>query len=186
MIAIGDSHTFVFKDTCPVVHIDNPTAHNIAKHDDLISESLYRTMIHLFSFGEIDCRIHFWYQHKKTNTPLMDLIENTVMRYIHYILNKPKFKIYVLSVPPAGNQGNRFKYPYYASTMNRRYIYYAFNLVLESKCVQYNIPFINYYQDAIDNRMNRKPEFVKDDVHLNKQIVPFILRRVENEKTHKG
>lgn len=182
LIAIGDSHIWVFKEFCDVFHIDNPTAHNIFNHQDKIAKALRKDEINLFSFGDLDCRVHIYNQHKKTNTSIIELLHRTVQRYINFVLlYSNDYEIKILSLPPCGTQGNRFNKEHYADYRTMKYIYFVFNQVLEAKCIECNISFINYYFDAVDNTMDRKKELIKDEVHLNKKILPFILRRI-NEK----
>ena len=180
LIIIGDSHVWAFKDHYKTLWIDKPTAHNIHKYEDVIYDNLVDG-INLFLFGEIDCRIHFWYQHKKTNNYIMDLIFTTIKRYLDFLLKIDK-KIGVISISPPGNQLNIFNYPYYASYDQMKYIYNCFNTVLKIECMGYNIPFINYYQDVIDDNLDRKKEFIADDCHLNEKIIPFFKRRLNEKK----
>jgi hypothetical protein len=178
LIVIGDSHTWVFKGYCEVVHIDNPTAHNIHNHQDAIEKALKKDDINLFSFGDLDCRVHLYNIHKKTGIPLSKLMHNTVERFLCFILHYPEYDIRVLSLPPCGTQENRFNKEYYANYVTRKYIYFQFNHILESACVLCDIPFINYYYDVVNQNMDRRPELVADDILLNKKALPYILERL--------
>jgi hypothetical protein len=182
LIVIGDSHTWVFKGYCKVVHIDNPTAHNIHNHKEKIEGALKKNDINIFSFGDIDCRVHFWNLANTYNFPVITLIQITVSRFLRFVIKYPKYDIRILSLPPCGTQNNRFKKEFYASYIIRKYIYFMYNQELESQCLTYHIPFINYYYDVIDENMDRREELIADECHLNKKALPFILRRIENEE----
>lgn len=182
LIVIGDSHTWVFKGFCDILHIDNPTAYNIHNHRDKIEKALRKDELNLFSFGDIDCRVHIYNQHKKTGKSINLLIHKTVQRYINFVLYYSNdYKIKILSLPPCGTQGNRFNKEYYADYRTMKYIYFIFNCILEAKCLECNLSFVNYYLDAVNEKMDRKKEMIADEAHLNKKILPFILRRIDEE-----
>lgn len=178
LIVIGDSHTWVFRGFCEVVHLHNPTAHNIHNHQDAIEEALKEDDINLFSFGDLDCRVHFYNVHKKTGVPIIKLMHNTIERFLCFVMSYPEYDIRVLCLPPCGTQGNRFNKEYYANYTLRKYIYFQYNHILEFACTKCDILFVNYYFDVVDETMNRRPELVYDECHLNKKALPFILGRI--------
>lgn len=81
-------------------------------------------------FGEIDCRIHIFYQHKKSNgsLSLSELIDRTVSSY-GSVLGEVRalgIQLHVYGVPPAAKQENVYNYPDYAppevrSEINRQH-----------------------------------------------------------------
>jgi hypothetical protein len=184
MIIIGDSHTWMFKNLCATYHISNPTAHNIHKHDKIIRERLRKDELNAFIFGDIDCRIHFYHQCKKQKRSLFQLIQETVDRYIDYVrkIICENYVIIIIGVPPAGVQENRFGYQHYASYKLRKKIYIHFNTVLKKECTYHNILFIDYFNDVTDRQMDRKQEYVADEVHLNQKAAEIVIRKIQNEK----
>jgi hypothetical protein len=184
MIAIGDSHTWVFKSKCDIYHISNPTAHNIRKHDLAIRNVIRKKEENIFSFGEIDCRIHLYRQSIKQDKEIVELAHETIDRYTDYVyeLMQDGYDIYIMSVPPAGTQSNHFKYNDYASYGHRKLINFMFNMELERTCTLKQIHYIDYYFKVCDGKMGRKIDYVEDDVHLNSKVADVVMEIMENEK----
>ena len=119
MIIIGDSHALMF--TNNGIHCGPRTAHRLLEnHDKFVHlfEHLKHQPVKMGSiFGEIDCRIHLWYQSKRNNFNIFTMIRNTVGHYIEYVnfLRNEGFDIhFILEVPPAAEEENIYKYEFYA------------------------------------------------------------------------
>lgn len=179
MIVIGDSHVDAYKDFCDVVHIDKPTAYNIYKHDIKIRKSLKTLKTNLFIFGEIDCRIHIFYQCKKTGISGITLIENTINKYLDYVSTINRYyHIAVLNIPPAGTQENYYNYTFYAPYETRKFYCKYFNEFLEKQCKLSNILYYSNYYEIIDENFDRKSEFIEDDVHVNFKAAKIIIDKI--------
>jgi hypothetical protein len=159
-------------------------AHNIRKHDAAIRNVLRKGEEILFSFGEIDCRIHLYRQSIKQDVEIVALMHDTINRYTNYVceLMQEGFDIYILSVPPAGTQNNRFKYNHYAPYSHRKLINFMFNMELEHICILKNIHYIDYYFKVSDGKMGRRMDYVEDDVHLNSKVADVVMEIMKNEK----
>lgn len=187
---IGDSHTtpYNFGRKFVVHHIGQATAHNLCREESssdsgkilarvLSGISPRRDVVGLV-FGEIDCRIHFHYQHKKTGRGMERLMGDTIANYAKVMegLRKRGYSFFVVGVPPAGRQENVYKYPFYGSAGERSRIYRQFNARLGAHCRKGGIPYLDLYPLAADSEGFVKKEFCRDEIHLNGRAVPYAQR----------
>jgi hypothetical protein len=133
-------------------------------------------------FGEIDCRIHIYYQYEKQNKKhtITELIDKTILNYGE-VLEKIKLmgiKFCIYGIPAAGLQENYYKYPFYGTPQIRSSICKEFNNRLKAFCADNNYTFIDIYPKISDNEGFLLPEFSADEVHLNDKIVPFVWQEV--------
>ncbi len=192
---IGDSHTtpFEFQSQMIVHHIGQATAHNLAKDESssdskklfwkvLLGIDRKRDMI-VTVFGEIDSRIHFYYQFKKNNEkiPIEKLMENTIVNYFSVLsqAREKGYKIAVLGIPPASEQENLYKYPFYGEAGVRSQTNRKFNAMLAKACKDNGILFIDVYTASDNGNGFIKKEFARDEVHLNSMIVPIVRAQLE-------
>ena len=183
---IGDSHTLVFVGSpfFAVHYIGPATAFNLNR-----SGSTSRARERLFEilnridkerdavmpvFGEIDCRIHIFYQHRKSNGSfsVSELIDRTVSSY-GSVLEEVRalgVQLYVYGVPPAGKQENVCNYPYYAPPEVRSEISRQFNHCMRTYCEEHGYIYIDIYSRVSDERGFVRSGYAADDVHLNKKV----------------
>jgi hypothetical protein len=127
---IGDSHVVPFRGSMPFLahHLGAATAYNLNRQNSTTSsnEKLFRVInrlgekdIVMLSFGEIDCRIHIYYQYKKSNGKysINELIDRTVSNYGEVMaeLKQCGVNFCVYCVSPATKVGNEYKYPFYGT-----------------------------------------------------------------------
>lgn len=194
---IGDSHTtaFNFQPRFLTHHIGQATAHNLRNEKSTTSSGkIMRKVLSKINkkrdiialvFGEIDCRIHFHYQHEKTGTPIAQLIDATISNYgdVMLSLRNAGYKICVCSTAPAARQQNIYGYPFYGTAQARSKITKEFNEKLRIFCEKNSIHFIGVYSQFSDANGFTLPEYVADEVHLNSKICPFVrseIRRAFN------
>lgn len=185
---IGDSHTspFNFQPRFLVHHIGQATAHNLASPQStsgsgqilstVLSRINHRRDVLALVFGEIDCRIHFHYQHEKSKKPLAQLIGETVSNYGSVVLQLKNagFRVCVLSASPAARQQNIYNYPYYGTPQQRSAITRQFNAALQSFCAKNGVPFIDAHSQFADQNGFMPPQYARDEVHFNQKICPFV------------
>jgi hypothetical protein len=161
------------------------TIDDICGQDDLV----------LFSAGEIDCRIHIYYQHMKSGRSIDELIEGTIDNYVVFLrlMYERRVNFCVLGIPPAGRQEeNRFGYPYYASREQRIPIFEQFNRKLRERCGKEGFRYIDLYSSTVDDDGLINLEFAEDDefvevfgdyhgTHLNRKAFRFVLEYMEQE-----
>jgi hypothetical protein len=123
----------------------------------------------LFSFGEIDCRIHIFMQYKRYYTAVDQAIKNTVDRYLDYLASLYVHDMYVLNVVPTGKQENAAGYPYYGTQEDRTVITTVFNSVLKISCRDRGMNFINVYDQLINKHGERREDLIADATHLNEK-----------------
>ncbi|VVB58856.1 GDSL-like Lipase/Acylhydrolase family protein [Candidatus Anstonella stagnisolia] len=188
---IGDSHTtsFNFQPRFVVHHIGQATMHNLSKDES--SSGSKKLLVLVLSrinrqrdkvclvFGEIDCRIHFYYQHMKRKgegATLESLMDETISNYSQVLsgLVQDGFSICVYGIPPAAAQENIHGYPFYGSPSERSKITREFNRLLKAFCSKNSIPFIDVYSATADGNGFLPPVYARDDVHLNSKIAPFV------------
>ena len=175
---IGDSHAARFEKIGGVIiHYVGPwTAHNLHRHDSQICAVVNKLPINssfLFGFGEIDCRIHIFYQSKIKNILENVLVSNTVEQYLKYIL-KFNLPFGVLAVPPQGLQENIYSYQHYATREQRQQITNEFNLALEKACKLYNIGFINIWK--YEKVTWPDEDFEVDKCHIKSDVIKLLAK----------
>jgi len=192
---IGDSHTSAYNFGRGVVvhHVGQATAHNLwAEESSTDSRKIFMRVLQGIDakrdvvglvFGEIDCRIHFYYQRKKTGKPYAKLMDATIANYgraMDYLKSRG-MRFFVVGVPPVGTQGNIYKWLVYGSRQERAKISREFNQRLRRYCRKRGVPFFDPQGFAADGRGYMKKEFLRDDIHLNAKALPYMLSFVKKE-----
>jgi hypothetical protein len=139
---VGDSHVVPFRGSMPFLahHLGAATAYNLNKKNSTtrsyeklfqVIEKVAKRDIVMLCFGEIDCRIHIYYQHKKSSGKYLigELIERTISNYGEVMaqLKERGVNFCVYCVSPATMVGNEYKYPFYGSPEIRSQINMTFN-----------------------------------------------------------
>ena len=188
---IGDSHTgsFVKDGRFFVHHISHATAHNLCKKESssnsnekfwgIINKIDKKRDSVILVFGEIDSRIHIYYQYKKRGMKesMGHLIDKTIENY-GVILGKLRelgVDFFVYGIPPAAKQENIYNREYYASEEERARINKKFDEKLKNYCKSKKYKYINIYSETCDEKGFIKKMYALDGVHLNKNIVDFVM-----------
>jgi hypothetical protein len=178
---LGDSHAtpYNFGKRMVVHHIGQATAHNLWEEKSSSgSKKIFLRVLRGISpgrdvvglvFGEIDCRIHFHYQHKKAGKPYAALMDATIERYGEAMdeVRRRGVRFFVVGVPPVGRQENVYGYPFYGSMDERRMISQKFRQRLAAYCRKRGVPYFDPYSFAADGKGMMKKEYCRDDIHLN-------------------
>lgn len=212
---IGDSHSWAFKKQIPFVinNIGPATAYNLVNKDSTIQSNrkLFQALDKIdskkdyviLSFGEIDCRVHFYNQYMKNNGSIsMDELMDTTIENYGEILSQLKerninFIVYgvlpaardVVRYPPYATKRireelvNSYKknYPYQASPEVRSYINSRFNEKLKAYCEARGYKYLNIYRVVANERGFVKDEFVADEIHVNGKIMPYVKAMLQKE-----
>lgn len=163
-----------------------PTAHGLTNIDSrsrfrylfLKAARQKRRIKLLLSFGEIDCRLHIYNNHRKKNIPIDTLIDKTIDNYMQFIeeMRERRYRIVVLGIPPCGRQKNNFFLPYYPDSHEQSEIYRSFNEKLKGRYEKY----IDVYSFAADQDGFIEKRFEYDNSHLNnKETFPFVLSELK-------
>ena len=194
--AIGDSHVKAFKGKkrFVVYHIGAPTAHNLVKKNSLsdsnrrlfrIVDTINHKDIVLLSFGEIDCRIHIYNQHKKSNgdKPLSELIDNTVANYgqVLQALRTMGVNFVLYGVPPATRVRNENRYEFYATPEVHAQINGMFNGRLKSHCQEHGYTYIDVHSKFSDGSGYMLEEYALDEIHLSSKVVDFVKGEIREQ-----
>jgi hypothetical protein len=186
---IGDSHVVPFRGSMPflVHHLGAATAYNLTKKNNTTksNEQLFKMInklgekdIVMLSFGEIDCRIHIYYQHKKSNErhSISELINRTISNYGEVMaqLKEREVNFCVYCVSPATNVGNEYKYPFYGTAEIRSQINRMFNEKLRAFCQSKGYKFIDILDRVADRDGLMLQEYAGDDIHLNRKAVRLV------------
>jgi lysophospholipase L1-like esterase len=133
--------------------------------------------------GEIDCRIHIYYQYMKRGQvePLDLIIHQTIERYGWLLrqLKEAGINVAAYTIPPAGTQDNQFGYSHYASETQRAHIHRRFNEMLRAYCKEFGIGLIDIYDQVCDEKDMISETYVRDGVHLANTVEPLILKEVK-------
>ena len=186
---IGDSHVKTFTKHKPFVahHIGAATAHNLKKKDsstksneklfDLI-DRIRKNDIVILLFGEIDCRIHAYYQFMKNNErqTIGEILDMTISNYGEVIeqIRERGVKPCVCSVPPATAVGNEYNFPFYATPEMRSEITRMFNERLEGLCRKNGYTYIDVYSKVSSADGLMLQEYAADKIHLNSKALSHV------------
>jgi lysophospholipase L1-like esterase len=186
---IGDSHVVPFRGSMPFLahHLGAATAYNLNKKNNTTksNEQLFKVIdklgkkdIVMLCFGEIDCRIHIYYQHKKSDGKysMEELINRTLSNYGEVMaqLRERGVNFCVYCVSPATKVGNEYKYPFYGSPEIRSQINRMFNEKLRAFCQKNGYAFVDIYGRVADKDGLMRKEYAGDDIHLNKKAVGLV------------
>lgn len=193
---IGDSHVKVFRRNLPFVahHIGAATAYNLKKKNSAINsnEKLFNIISRIgkkdtviLAFGEIDCRIHAYYQFRKNDEKytISEILDMTVSNYGEVIEQVRALGVNpcVYSVPPATMVGNEYNFPYYATPEMRGEITRMFNEKLKEFCKRNDYVYIDVYSKVCDEKGLMLKEYAADKIHLNSKALDFVKMEI-NEK----
>ena len=194
---VGDSHqhAFEFNSLFTCKTIGAATAHNLKKIStnnsnkklfDIVNSINKEKDIIILVLGEIDCRIHIYYQFKKQGEKLtlLDLIQKTICNYGEVMLQIKDIgiKFVICGIPPAGWELNLNHYPYYASPETHSQIYYYFNQELKAYCKALGYPFLDIYSKTVGPDGHITPEYAEDQVHLNLKAQPLLIELLKEQK----
>ncbi len=183
---IGDSHSKTFRRKLPFVvhHIGAATAHNLKKKGNSTksNEKLFDTLdkirkkdVVVLLFGEIDCRIHAYYQFRKNEEKqtIGQILDMTISNYGEVIgqIKDLGMSPCICSVAPAATVGNEYNFPFYASPEVRCEITMTFNGKLEEFCRDNGYVYLDVYAKVCDENGVMLPEYLADDTHLNDDAV---------------
>ncbi len=186
---IGDSHSLVFKRQPGFIvhHVGPATAHNLIKDTSAtqsgrqlreILGGIRKRDVVIFCFGEIDCRIHIYYQFRKNEgrIPISELIRQTIWNYGSVLSQvvAQGFSVCVYGIPPPGHEENRYGYPFYATLDMRSTIYKEFNECLKKLCADKGIKYIDIFSLVSDEHGGIAAEYADGQVHLNSRVVGLV------------
>lgn len=191
---IGDSHTAAFTlSIFHVHHMGSPTAFNLRNKHSTYNSNRQLLMVLdemdkdvdslILCYGEIDCRIHIYYQFKKQQekVSISQLIDNTIESYGE-VLRQVEAKgvnFYVYGTPAATHQGNEYNYPWYATPEIHVRIYREFNEKLKHHCQQNGYKFLDIYSKTVGPDGHTHPAFMKDSIHFLPIIQLLVLDELD-------
>jgi len=193
---IGDSHVVPFLGSMPFLahHLGAATAYNLNRKNSTTksNEQLFKVIdklgkkdIVMLCFGEIDCRIHIYYQHKKSNEKysIGELIDRTISNYGQVMaqLKERRVNFCVYCVSPATKVGNEYKYPFYGTPEIRSLINRMFNEKLRAFCEKKGYAFIDIYDRVADKDGLMLKEYSGDEIHLNKKAVGLVRAEIRTK-----
>ncbi len=193
---LGDSHAKVFRGTRPFIvhHLGAATAHNLAKESsttnsnrklfDVIGRVNQKDIV-ILAFGEIDCRIHIYYQYKenderKTIGELIDITHSNYGRILAKLQNLG-INFVVYGVPPATKVRNEYRYPFYAPPEIHSQISGMFNERLKRLCEKNGYQYIDVHSTFSDKDGFMLKEYAADEIHQNGKVVDFVKRELSEQ-----
>lgn len=197
IFAVGDSHSRRCFENHPQIadsrvlvghnKLDGKTAFNLERHEKKLMRILrpLQSKELIFCFGEVDVRLHIKYKHQQLGIPIEQLIAATAKRYTAYVdkLRKQGYRIHIFNVVPTGDflgsDAEKWKkglhYPFIASYEERKYYTEQLNAGYVSRCLELQIPFIDIYQELVDEKGKRKEELVFDFAHLTNHCADLVM-----------
>ena len=202
--AMGDSHSQILAGVSPfvVTWLGAATAFNVttpgsSTHSyEQVMRALRRVDkkrdVVLFILGEVDTRIHIYYQYMKRGQvePMTDLMLKTINRYGEFLLGlrQQGYRIVVHSVSATPYWDNAFDYPFYADDETRAWIVGEYNKLLSAWCAENGVEYLDMYQHAADERGFIKLDLTEDQTHLGSAALPLYQQWVKEnvETAHRG
>ncbi len=197
IFAVGDSHSRrCFEDHPQIADsrvlvghnkLDGKTAFNLERHEKKLMRILrpLQSKELIFCFGEVDVRLHIKYKHQQLGISVEQLIATTAKKYTAYVdkLRKQGYCIHIFNVVPTGDflgpDAEKWEkglyYPFTASYEERKYYTEQLNAGYASRCQDLQIPFIDIYQDLVDEEGKRKEELVFDFAHLTNRCADLVM-----------
>lgn len=189
----GDSHAEGFKGLpqytvhtigrCTAYNLINPesTTQGGVKIKNIISKLDPKHWL-LFIFGEIDCRVHIYqkYMEEEQGKPIQWYINETVNRYLDYV-EQYKPRAIICTIPPAGYEGNVFKYPFYGSPRIRAYINYVYNKSLKREARKRDIPCVDVYTETVLVNGLADKKYLRDSIHYNHKAIKMIDMKLRTQ-----
>lgn len=129
----------------------------------------------LFSFGEIDIRVHTIKQAIKQQKSYSEICEEIVTSYLNQLLefrNKYDIQVYCWTPPPSQNESLCFneEFPAYGTEIERNEVTLVFEETLKEKCEKLNFTFVSITRHLIDETYKTKLDFISDDFcHLSQR-----------------
>jgi hypothetical protein len=135
----------------------------------------------IFSFGEIDCRTHIYYQFLKLKReyPISCLVADTINNY-RLFLEQVKQDFCVYNILPAGTwQGPEINWKGICTPVQiRNIIHNELHYTLNAMCHFYNFKVLDLWSEVLDDDGFTKKELKCDEVHLGNGALPIILPKV--------
>jgi hypothetical protein len=185
---IGDCHSLAFESVpnCTVHHLNSVTMHRVGRDKldivDLQKFNIEPEDICIFSFGEIDARIHIAKQRDINNRHVDEIIDTLVTNYIHTInLNRERYGNFsiVYTIVPASNLGIEINpTSFYSTVEDRLGIVKKLNAELIKKCSESNIAVLDVYDDYANEQGYLRPE-ISASFHIHPNHNAAIIKRLE-------
>jgi hypothetical protein len=170
------------------VKFGSNTAYNlknkINKFDEIISAyDITKNDKLLLCFGEIDIRAHLGFKSEEKGCELTEIIKECVDRYID-VLNELKEKNLAVGVfAPTASLPNELVYTIgrnYKNSQTRNKITTEFNDYLKIKCVENDFIFKDIHKKMLRDDYSSDPKYFKDNIHVSKHVLPFILEELND------
>ena len=129
----------------------------------------------LFSFGEIDIRVHVIKQAIKQQKSVSEICEEIISGFLNQLLefrSKYDIKVYCWAPPPSQNESLSFnkEFPTYGTEIERNKVTLIFEEILAEKCEEFSFTFLSITKMLIDEEYRTKKNFISDDsCHLSQK-----------------
>jgi hypothetical protein len=128
----------------------------------------------MFVVGEIDCRWHILNNFKGKN--IWEDVCDVVARYVAALMEfKTDYNVIAWGAHPPGGKGHDPSYPRFGTIAQRMCVTEMFNARLADAC---DAVGINYASAFWDLRDKDHDEYYLDEIHLNKNALPFVYKAV--------
>lgn len=185
MIVIGDSHIHSLvlvpgiklfhiqplRRGCTAFHLED----KVEEIESIITTYLSPGELLLFTFGEIDARIHIYYQSIRRHESIASLCTATAEQYLRFVSSLQIPNTGIILPPPQGFEENLYEYPAYASREVRQGISNELCKEMVRYCATYNLKYIDLYPQW----RNILPDssFFFDEVHVCPEIASPLLEQ---------
>jgi lysophospholipase L1-like esterase len=191
---IGDSHIVAYKRiNLFITHYVGPaTAYNLYSQSSKTKSNakLFRILkkinkkrdILVLVFGEIDSRMHIYYQYMKQGRviSMSQLIDKTIQNYnkVLELIEKEGFSFFVYGIPPAARLENVYHFPFYADEETRVIISREFNEKLKEFCARKKYRYLDIQSKFADESGFISKAFAADRVHLNETAAAIMADEI--------
>ncbi len=181
---IGDCHSLSFRliPNCKIHHLPSVTMHRVGRDKldavDLQKFGVEKGDVCIFSFGEIDARIHFAKQRDEKHREIDEIIQTFVANYLTTInLNRSIYGnlCIVYTIVPASNYGIEINPESFAAAPLEERIFFTerLNAELRLQCAKREIEILDVFEDYADENGVLRREF-SDSFHIDyRQYIPI-------------
>lgn len=205
---VGDSHVNIFTGTSRIpglfcgnhnedknekvftYNIGPKCAHNIVfKYERFLKsvESIKKNETIILSFGEVDCRIHFYKISNQQYKDIEDCIDETIDRYFSFVKDvkeKVTSDLIVYGPPPSKSNEALVNYEnFFSGTQkDRNEICRKFNNRLKEECGKNGYQFLSLFEHVINEDFSVNDCYYRDYIHLNEKCFPYLKQELLNIK----
>lgn len=168
------------------VHLDTYGSTCMAREkiDFLCKMFLHDSTPVIFSFGEIDLRVHILKYAKARECGFQKIVDEVLEHYLDFLRNMKRKGYRPIVWGPIASQPDDLcrydkNFPRYGRMLERNNATKYFTRRLENLCREEHIGFLSIFNELIDANGCTKTNYYEDGCHLNQLAMPLFEKKME-------